>query len=144
MDDNTRTRIEAALSRNPQWEDGRIAKNVRGSNTPMVAAVRAGGGAVEHVIDGGIRLAGKTVRSRRPALTAATLIMQIPKGWGYPPEKLAAEWGLSVNTITSHAKNMKCLQFVEMEPYDWVTIVMHPETAVELFSKIDEWENKKP
>jgi len=130
MEDKTRARIEAALSRNPQYEDGRIAKNVRGSNTAMVAAVRAGREYGENNSDG-VKLSGKSVLSRRPADSAAKFIKRLDRGKGFSPKDLARKWGMSEETIKRHAREMNCLKFVEVTEDEWTALVMCPETAAD-------------
>jgi len=101
MDDNTRARIESALSRKPQYSDSRIAKNIKGANVPMVRAVRAGREYGENEADG-VKLSGKSVLSRRPADSAAKFIKRLDKGKGFAAKDLARKWGMSEKTIKRH------------------------------------------
>jgi hypothetical protein len=85
------------------------------------------------VASDGVELRGLKVLPRKPADTAAGFIKRLPHGRGFEPRVLAAEWGMSEDTIRRHAKEMKCLKFVEVGD-NWVPMVMHPDTAAKYHS----------
>ena len=136
-------KVEAALRRNPEYADRRIAKNVRGSNTAMVNEARARLGLAAGPPEGaapepteirthshGVVLHSSTrVLSRRPAESAAKYIKRLPKGRGYDPKELSHDWGMSEETIRRHARDLNCLKFVEVSEDEWKPLVMNPETA---------------
>lgn len=124
-------RILASITKNPDAPDYRIAKNL-GLTVGEVAAARAGhtpsrNSSVSSVADG-VELRGLKVLPRKPADSAAGHIKRLPTGRGFEPRVLSAEWGISEETIRRHAKDLKCLKFVEVND-EWVPMVMNPETA---------------
>jgi predicted ArsR family transcriptional regulator len=137
MDQKTRERILASVERNPGATDRRIAKNL-GVATSDVAKARAGDRA-EPASEpkgraSGISLASKRVLSRRPAESAAKYIKRLPNGKGFSPRDLAAEWGMSEETVKQHARNLQCLKFVEVAEDEWQALVMSPDTAAKYHS----------
>ena len=84
-------------------------------------------GAVARAV--GVPIKAMRVSSRRPADSASTYILRLAKGMGYAPAELAAEWCISEDTVRRHAKDLKCLKFVEVTSGEWVTMILHPETA---------------
>ena len=130
------TRILASIAKHPEASDLRIAKNL-GLTVAEVAAVRGtsnpkGAKALpvkaSAVTCDGVELKGLRVLPRKPADSAAGSIKRLPAGRGFEPRVLAAEWGMSEETIRRHAKDLKCLKFVEVND-EWLPMVMHPETA---------------
>lgn len=129
-------RILASIAKNPDAPNFRIAKNL-GLRVDEVAAVRslpartaskATTAKASAVTSDGVELKGLRVLPRKPADSAAGFIKRLPVGRGYEPRVLAAEWGISEETIRRHAKDLKCLKFVEIND-EWLPMVMHPETA---------------
>ncbi len=126
-------RILASIAKNPDAPDYRIAKNLN-LTVGEVAAVRAGSSTAtatppKHATPlGGVALKGLKVLPRKPADSASGFIKRLPAGRGFEPRVLAAEWGISEETIRRHAKDMKCLKFVEVND-EWVPMVLSPETA---------------
>lgn len=129
-------RILASIAKNPDAPNLRIAKNL-GLRVDEVAAVRslpahpaskAATAKASAVASDGVELKGLRVLPRKPADSAAGFIKRLPVGRGYEPRVLAAEWGISEETIRRHAKDLKCLKFVEIND-EWLPMVMHPETA---------------
>ena len=123
-------RIRASIERNPDAPNHRIAKNLK-LTVAEVAAVR---GTVKPApaatpLSGGITHSGLRVLPRRPAESAAVHIKRLPTGRGFEPRVLAQEWGMSEDTIRRHAKDLKCLKYVEVSSDEWVPMVMSPETA---------------
>ena len=130
------TRILASIAKHPEASDLRIAKNL-GLTVAEVAAVRGTSnpkGAktlpvkASAVFCDGVELKGLRVLPRKPADNAAGFIKRLPLGRGFEPSVLAGEWGISEETIRRHAKDLKCLKFVEVND-EWLPMVMHPETA---------------
>lgn len=125
-------RIRASIERNPGAPNHRIAKNLK-LTVAEVAAVRATMETVKPAaatpLSGGVTLTGLRVLPRRPAESAAVHIKRLPCGRGFEPRVLAQEWGMSEDTIRRHAKDLKCLKYVEVSPDEWVPMVMSPETA---------------
>jgi len=126
-------RILASIAKNPDAPNLRIAKNL-GLTVGEVAAVRgnpqrtAATSSPATTVSGGVELKGLRVLPRKPADSAAGFIKRLPLGRGFEPRVLAAEWGMSEETIRRHAKDLKCLKFVEVND-EWLPMVMHPETA---------------
>jgi len=83
---------------------------------------------------GGISLRGVNVSSNRPTDTVRPKLYQLPKGHGFPIDELSRNWGVSVDTLKKHARPLNCVQYVEVDPGQWVQCVIHPETAKELSS----------
>jgi hypothetical protein len=127
--DNTE-RIKNSISRNPSAPNHQIAKNL-GIKVGEVIKVRAEMGHVptESQQEGGIILNKLRVLPRRPAESAAKYIKRLPLGRGFDVRKLAQEWGMGEDTIRRHAKDLGCLKYVEVEPDEWVPVIMNPETA---------------
>lgn len=122
-------RITASIERNPDAPNHRIAKNLN-LTVAEVAAVRANmKPAAATPLSGGVTLTGLRVLPRRPAESAAVHIKRLPCGRGFEPRVLAQEWGMSEDTIRRHAKDLKCLKYVEVSPDEWVPMVMSPETS---------------
>lgn len=135
MDATKRKRILASLTRNPGYENWRIAKNL-GVSVADVAEVRGRSTSEPTTEPGprslsGINLASRRVLSRRPAESAAKFIKRLPAGKGFSPRDLAGEWGMSEETIKRHARDMGCLKFVEVSEDEWQSLIMSPETAAQ-------------
>jgi hypothetical protein len=131
-------RIKAALLRHPEYANSKITKNLNNCcSAADVQRVRESLGPItsspESHVTGtkGIPLQSKRVTSFRPVETAAKFIKRLPKGRGFNPKDLAAEWGMSEDTIKKHAKDMKCMKYVEITEDEWVPMIMHPETAAQ-------------
>lgn len=131
----TELRVLASIAKNPDASDYQIAKNLKLRVAEVTAARQHPAGKVSPapknpvaMKSGGVELTGLRVLPRKPADSAAGYIKRLPTGRGYEPRVLAAEWGISEETIRRHAKDLKCLKFVEVND-EWVPMVMHPETA---------------
>lgn len=134
-------RILASIAKHPDASDCRIAKNL-GLRVSDVAAARGTPARpaakkeakpekvkqVSAVTCDGVELKGLRVLPRKPADTAAGFIKRLPAGRGFEPRVLAGEWGMSEDTIRRHAKELKCLKFVEVDG-EWLPMVMSPDTA---------------
>lgn len=133
-------RILASIAKNPDAPNHRIAKNL-GITVGEVAAVRdtrtsayqVAAPVATVVTCDGVELKGLRVLPRKPADSAAVFIKRLPVGRGFEPRVLAAEWGMSEDTIRRHAKDLKCLKFVEVND-EWVPMIMHPDTAAKYHS----------
>jgi len=121
-------RIRNSINRNPNAPNHQIAKNLN-VKTDEVAKVRAEMGQTADNTDGGIILNKLRVLPRRPAESAAKYIKRLPLGRGFDIKKLAQEWGMGEDTIRRHAKDLGCLKYVEVEPDEWLPVIMNPETA---------------
>lgn len=121
-------RIKNSISRNPSARDYQIAKNLN-LRVDEVAKVRESMGEVASQQDQGLVLSKLRVLPRRPAESAAKYIKRLPLGRGFDIRKLAQEWGMGEDTIRRHAKDLSCLKYVEVEPDEWVPVVINPETA---------------
>jgi hypothetical protein len=121
-------RIKNSISRNPSAPNHQIAKNLN-LRVEEVAKVRESMGEVASQQDQGLVLSKLRVLPRRPAESAAKYIKRLPLGRGFDICKLAQEWGMGEDTIRRHAKDLGCLKYVEVEPDEWVPVVMNPETA---------------
>jgi len=123
-------RIKASILRNPSAPNHQIAKNLA-IKADEVARVRAEMGHVptEPQQDQGLLLSKLRVLPRRPAESAAKYIKRLPLGRGFDVRKLAQEWGMGEDTIRRHAKDLGCLKYVEVEPDEWIPVIMNPETA---------------
>ena len=131
-------RIAASIRRNPNRPNWRIGSCIRGgASAHLVAKVRSSIAVPEvpeapppsSVAAVGVPIRALRVSSRRPADSASTHIQRLPKGVGYSPAQLAAEWCISENTVRRHAKDLKCLKFVEVTSGEWVPMILNPETA---------------
>lgn len=136
--ENMRTkneRIAQSIRNHPDLSDWRIAKNLSGVSTAEVRQVRASLPEANNLQQdakpkhGGFLLRNKRVLSRRPAESAAKYIKRLPKGQGFEPRELSEQWGMSEETIRKHARDMKCIKYVEIDEDEWAQLVMHPETA---------------
>ena len=121
-------RIKSSISRNPSAPNHQIAKNL-GIRSDDVARVRESMGEATGQQDQGLVLSKLRVLPRRPAESAAKYIKRLPLGRGFDIRKLAQEWGMGEDTIRRHAKDLGCLKYVEVEPDEWVPVIMNPETA---------------
>lgn len=121
-------RIKNSISRNPSAPNHQIAKNL-GIRADEVARVRESIGDTASQQDQGLILSKLRVLPRRPAESAAKYIKRLPLGRGFDIKKLAQEWGMGEDTIRRHAKDLSCLKYVEVEPDEWVPVIMNPETA---------------
>jgi len=139
MDTETTEKLKQAIARYPERSNWEIARNYKGVRAAGVAAVREKMTGTAHhdapspepkqSLSGGFSLASRRVLSRRPAESAAKFIKRLPGGKGYPPRDLAAQWGMSEETIRRHARDMGCIKFVEVSEDEWVPLIMNPETA---------------
>lgn len=122
-------RILKSIRRNPTYPDHRIAKNL-GLRVAEVAAVRGElAKPSNEAQSGGLPLVGLRVLPRKPAESASKFIRRLPEGRGFDIRALSKEWGIGEDTIRRHAKDLGCLKYVEVEPDEWVAVVMNPETA---------------
>lgn len=127
----TQERILRALARDPSKSDHLIAKNTR-ATVPEVAALRNRPPvkpAEPAPASGGVALGKLRVLPRKPAESAAVHIRKLPTGRGFEPRQLAEQWGMSEDTVRRHAKDLKCLKFVEVSQDEWVALIMNPLTA---------------
>lgn len=124
-------RIKSSIAKNPDASDYRIAKNLK-LRVEDVAVVRGKvtkDTTLEAPIVGGVSLKGKKVLTRKPAESASKFIKRLPTGRGFSILELSRECGIGEGTVRRHAKEMGCLKYVEVEPDEWVQVVMNPETA---------------
>jgi hypothetical protein len=124
--DNT-ARIKASIAKNPLATDYTIAKNL-GIKVSLVASVRSTMSTPPKGFTG-VVLKGKNVLPRKPAESASKFIRKLAHGRGFDVRELSREWGIGEDTVRRHAKDMGCLKYVEVEPDEWVPVVMNPETA---------------
>lgn len=127
-------RIQKSITRNPSAPNYKIANNLS-VLACEVARVRAEMGTalqpepVSIKQDQGLVLNKLRVLPRRPAESAAKYIKRLALGRGFDIRKLSQEWGMGEETIRRHAKDLGCLKYVEIEPDEWIPVVMNPETA---------------
>jgi hypothetical protein len=124
-------RIRFSIRKNPDASDYRIAKNlgttvaeirrVRGSSDSPTSADTSTSGE-------GLDLRGLKVMQRKPAESASSFIKKLPLDKGFELHVLSAKWGIGEDTIRRHAKNLKCLMFVDVGA-DWIPMVLNPITA---------------
>lgn len=79
----------------------------------------------------GILLSNARMSDHKPADTVKRLLYQLKKGRGFPLDKLAGEWNISIDKVRREARRFDCMKYVEVEPGNWVLCVLHPETAEE-------------
>ena len=125
---DTTARIKTSIARNPTAPDHRIAKNL-GLRVSEVTAVRASLVSEDPPASSGVALRGLKVLPRKPAESASKFIRKLTLGRGFDIRELSKEWGIGEDTIRRHAKDMSCLKYVEIEPDEWIPVVMNPETA---------------
>jgi hypothetical protein len=133
MTNNLDERIRASIRKNPDAPDSRIAKNL-GTTVAEVRRVRNSSGPPPSdptATDEGVDLRGLKVMQRRPAESAATHIKKLALGRGFELPALASKWGIAEETIRRHAKDLKCLKFVEVDN-EWIPMVLNPITAESL------------
>jgi hypothetical protein len=132
-----KSRIEAALHRNPTHKNSQITKNLNGicsaADVEMIrnSMTKKDAEPPTEPMSKGVSLTTKRVLSRRPAESAAKFIRRLPKGRGFDLKALSHEWGMSEETIRKHARDMGCMKFVEVSEDEWVPMIMHPDTAAQ-------------
>jgi len=94
-------------------------------NKPVAAGPEA------QTLPGGISLKGVRMLDKKPADSVKRLIYTLKRGMGYPLDMLSEKWGISPDTIRSHARRFEALKYVETAPGQWVPCVLHPDTAAE-------------
>jgi len=77
----------------------------------------------------GISLLNIRVSHKKPNEGLKAQIYALRKGQGYPIADLAQEWCISADTIKANATRLDCHRYVEVSPGEWVSCVLHPETA---------------
>ena len=77
----------------------------------------------------GISLRSLRVSVTKPQQTVKSNIRRLKRGLGYKLTDLAHAWNVSEETVRKHAKQLKCLKYVEVSPDEWETFVLNPETA---------------
>ena len=107
-----------------------IQMAMKGSGAQTAKQIAIPQKTVESVVQG---FALKDVRTsdHKPADNVKRLLYQLRQGRGFPIDKQAEAWGISVDSLRKQAKRIECLKYVETEPGNWVLCVMHPDTAVE-------------
>ena len=138
-------RIKACVDRHPEWDDTRVAKSA-GARRDDVAAVRRGEGlpprhespfaplppaaalSVHPPKVKAIPLAGVHLLSKKPVDLMKGRLYGLERGMGYPVPDLARAWGVSEETLKTHAKNHRALAYVEATPGEYVPVIVHPET----------------
>ena len=120
-------RIKASIAKNPGASNYTIAKNlnVRVGEVEVVRATSS----TEGTSSGGVPLKGLKVLPRKPAESASKFIRKLAHGRGFDIRELSREWGIGEDTVRRHAKDMGCLKYVEVEPDEWIPVIMNPETA---------------
>ena len=138
-------KIRGCIERHPDWDTKRIS-NATGGMKAEVEAVRRGEGlpprhespfaplppaaalSVHPPKVKAIPLAGVHLLSKKPVDLMKGRLYGLERGMGYPVPDLARAWGVSEETLKTHAKNHKALAYVEATPGEYVPIVVHPET----------------
>ena len=72
-------------------------------------------------------LKGVAVLSKRPQDVMKGRLHGLKPGVGYEIDDLAEKWGVSPDTLRSHAKKHKALAYVEASPGEYVACVVHPD-----------------
>lgn len=80
-------------------------------------------------LPGGIPITGQRLMPRKPADSVKVHLRRLPTDRAFPVEDLSHRLGISPETIRRHARDMKCLLYMEVAPDDWQHVVLNPETA---------------
>jgi hypothetical protein len=129
-------KIKRCLERHPEWTTKRIA-NSSGTIQAAVESIRGGGpigadpasaSATPLPPSGGFSLRGVRLLSKKPADCMKARLYGLHRGMGYRIADLSSKWGISEDTIRTHAKRFGSLVFVEATPGEYVACVVHPET----------------
>lgn len=79
-------------------------------------------------VTGGITINGVRMSSYKPAETIRRRFFSLRRNMAYPISELSKQWIASVETLRKHAKQAKCLRYVEIN-HEWVPCILHPDTA---------------
>lgn len=70
------------------------------------------------------------ISAHKPSVSPARLMIRaLEPGKGFTSQELADQSGMSPDTIENAAKRMGCRLAVEVEPDNWVFMIMEPGTA---------------
>lgn len=69
------------------------------------------------------------VALRRPAASIRSRFFELKRGMAYPLADVAKEWGVSADTLRTHARDVECFRYVDMGHDQWTPCVLHPDTA---------------
>jgi len=77
----------------------------------------------------GIALTDDLIISKtRPASSAKTLILSLPKNRGYTAEELSKDWNLTPTTVLTQARRLKAIRYVIKADGEILRLICHPET----------------
>jgi predicted DNA binding protein len=74
-----------------------------------------------------IDLTNRRVSDKRPPTTVKAKLYGLKKGRGYPITEAARDWGVSVENLRRHARDLDAVFFVEASPEEWVEVVTYPK-----------------
>lgn len=78
----------------------------------------------------GLQMTRETrVSIRRPATSIRSRFFELKRGQAFAVDMVAREWGISADTLRTHARDAECFLYVDMGNEKWVPCVMHPDTA---------------
>ncbi len=132
-------RIKRCIARHPEWDHHRIA-GATGGRYADIEAVKKGEPlppppsnimpdvAAPVTPAATFSLKGVHLLSRKPQDVMKARLYGLQRGVGYKIEDLARAWGVSLDTLKTHAKNYKALAYVEATPGEYVPCVVHPDT----------------
>jgi len=76
---------------------------------------------------GMIILGNRRTSAKKPAQSVKSKLYELPKGRGFPIHEAAREWGVGVETLRRHARDVDAVCFVEATPENWVEVVTYPK-----------------
>jgi len=91
-----------------------------------LAEVFAGEDAPAADMPRGIDLTNRRVVDKKPPVTVKAKLYALKRGKGYPIGDAARDWGVSVETLRRHARDVDAVCFVEASPEEWIEVVTYP------------------
>jgi len=74
----------------------------------------------------GLEIGGLRMARKKPADSIKSRLYTLEQGKGYPIDEAAREWGVSVETLRKHAKEVDAVMFVELTPENWIQMLIYP------------------
>lgn len=142
MDARKIERITGSIQRHPDAANWIIARNLDGVTAADVAWVRSGVIGREADQSGDLPIHHSNERLESIPLTGKRIMPQKPQGSdckrrireikrtvAHRVSDFAKILGISEDTLRKHAKELRCLKWLEVRPDDFEEVVMNPETA---------------
>jgi len=74
----------------------------------------------------GLEIGGLRMARKKPADSIKSRLYTLEQGKGYPIDEAAREWGVGVETLRKHAREVDAVMYVELTPENWIQMLVYP------------------